>query len=184
MSGVSLSAAARAVLLELVRRALEAELAGKRRRDPVDLAEELRRPAGAFVTLREAANGDLRGCVGFIEPRLPLWRTVQEAAVGAALHDSRFPRVALRELAFLSIQISVLSALAPIVPDAVEVGLHGLVIRSGGRSGLLLPQVAPEHGWNREQLLEHTCRKAGLPRETWRQPGCELLAFTAEYFGE
>jgi AmmeMemoRadiSam system protein A len=184
MNGSPLWPAARSLLLKLARQALEAELSGRRLHEPVDLDEELQRPAGAFVTLRETANGDLRGCVGFIEPRLPLWRTVQEAAVGAALHDSRFPRVALRELASLSVQISVLSALAPIAPDAVEVGVHGLVIRKGGRSGLLLPQVAPEHGWDREELLEHTCLKAGLPRETWRQPGCEMLAFTAEYFGE
>jgi AmmeMemoRadiSam system protein A len=179
-----LSLVARAALLELVRRSLEAELAGNPRTHPADVAEELQRLAGAFVTLRETANGELRGCVGFIEPRLPLWRTALEAARGAALHDSRFPRVTLRELASLSVQISVLGILAPIQPEAVEVGVHGLVIRKGERSGLLLPQVAPEHGWNREELLEHTCRKAGLPKETWRQPGCEVLAFTAEYFGE
>jgi AmmeMemoRadiSam system protein A len=179
-----LSLAARSALLGLARRAIESGLSGTPLLPPVDLAAELQRPAGAFVTLRETANGDLRGCVGFTEPRFPLWRTVMEAAVAAALHDSRFPRVALRELAGLSIQVTVLGALAPIAPDAVEIGVHGLVVRKGSRSGLLLPQVAPEHGWDREELLAHTCGKAGLPQDAWRLPGCDLLAFTAEYFGE
>ena len=179
-----LSAASRAALLALVRRAIESELSGMAPPAPPDAAEELQRVAGAFVTLRAVESGELRGCVGFIEPRFPLWRTVIDAAVAAALHDRRFPRVALDELASLSVHVSVLGALAPIAPEAVEVGLHGLVIRKGGRSGLLLPQVAPEHGWDREELLSHTCLKAGLPAGAWREPGYELLAFTVEYFGE
>ena len=184
MTVAALSPAARVVLLALVRRALHSELSGTGPTHPLELAEELQRPAGAFVTLRQAASGDLRGCVGFIEPRRPLWQTVIEAAVGAALHDRRFPRVALPELAGLSVQVTVLGLLAPMAPEALEIGVHGVVIRYGGRSGLLLPQVAPEHGWDREQLLAQTCQKAGLPKDIWRQPGCEVLAFTAEYFGE
>jgi uncharacterized protein len=180
----ALSPAARVVLLALVRRALHSELSGTARTPPLDLSEELQRPAGAFVTLRQVANGDLRGCVGYIEPRRPLWQTVMEAAVGAALHDRRFPRVALPELAGLSVQVTVLGRLAPIAPEALEIGVHGVVVRYGDRSGLLLPQVAPEHGWEREEFLAHTCQKAGLPPGTWREPGCEVLAFTAEYFGE
>jgi uncharacterized protein (TIGR00296 family) len=78
----------------------------------------------------------------------------------------------------------VLGDLRPVAPDEVEVGVHGLVIRSGGRSGLLLPQVAADRGWDRERFLDETCRKAGLASGTWRTPGCELLAFTATVFGE
>ena len=80
--------------------------------------------------------------------------------------------------------VSVLGDLRPIEPDAVEVGVHGLVIRCDGRSGLLLPQVAAERGWDRERFLDETCRKAGVALGTWRMPGCELLAFTATVFSE
>lgn len=184
MSTPLVSAEGRRVLLALARRATESALSGGSLPTPTDLADDLSRPAGAFVTLREAASGDLRGCVGFVEPRLPLWKTVAEAAVAAAIHDSRFPRVTRRELDTLSLQVSVLGPLLPIAPDDVLVGVHGLVARQGSRSGLLLPQVPLEQGWDRVQFLDHTCRKAGLPHDAWRHPNCALLAFTAEYFGE
>ena len=96
----------------------------------------------------------------------------------------RFDPVLPSELPDLSLHVSVLGELRPIDPEAVEVGVHGLVIRGGGRSGLLLPQVAAERGWDRERFLDETCRKAGLPPETWRRPDCELLAFTATVFSD
>jgi len=96
----------------------------------------------------------------------------------------RFDPVEASELAGLSLHVSVLGELRPIAPEAIEVGVHGLVIRGNGRSGLLLPQVAAERGWDRERFLDETCRKAGLPAGTWRTPGCEILAFTAVVFGE
>jgi AmmeMemoRadiSam system protein A len=141
----------------------------------------LREPRGVFVTLRR--DGRLRGCIGFIEGIEPLWEAVRDMAVRAAAHDPRFPPVEAVELEDLEIEISVLSPLEPLSdPADVEVGRHGLMVRRGPRSGLLLPQVPVEHGWDRETFLEQTCFKAGLPPGAWKDPGTVILAFEAEVF--
>ncbi len=183
MSGLLVPPAARRRLLSLAREAISGEIDGRTVQAPADVAGELTRKAAAFVTLR-GADLRLRGCVGYTEARQTLWRTVADAAVGAAFHDGRFPAVKREELAGLSIQISVLSPLFAIRPDEVVVGVHGLVVELGGRRGLLLPQVASEQGWDREQFLDSTSRKAGLSAGSWREPGAQVLAFTAEYFGD
>ena len=190
MSADGLSAAARVYLLALARRAIEGELAGELAGAPgaeEDLGElrvEMERPSGAFVTLIRRRDGELRGCVGVPEPLFRLDQAVVRAAVAAAVHDRRFDPVAPSELPDLSLHVSVLGDLRPIEPEAIEIGVHGLVVRCDGRSGLLLPQVAAERGWDRERFLDETCRKAGLPPGTWRQAGCEVLAFTAVVFSE
>ena len=186
MSGDGLSAAARRHLLALARRAIEGQLAGlaPAEEDLGELRVELERRRGAFVTLTRRRDGELRGCVGVTEPRYRLDEAVAHAAVAAAVHDRRFEPVASAELAGLTLHVSVLGDLVPIDPAAVEVGVHGLVIRGAGRSGLLLPQVATERGWDRERFLDETCRKAGLPPGAWRNGDCELLAFTATVFSE
>ena len=139
---------------------------------------------GAFVTLTRRVDGELRGCIGYVEPLFPLVETVSRAAMAAALHDHRFAPVARGELAELAIEISVLSVPRPIRPEDVVVGSHGLILRVGDRSGLLLPQVASDHGWDAETFLDHTCLKARLPPGAWRQPEAELLGFTATVFSE
>ena len=143
---------------------------------------DLTRKSGAFVTLK--AGGELRGCIGHIEPHLPLIRTVHEMAQAAALEDPRFPPVTAREEPGISIEISVMSPIEP-VPDLelIEVGRHGLVVEQGPYRGLLLPQVAPEWGWDREEFLQHTCRKAGLPLDAYKR-GAKVYWFEAEVFGE
>jgi AmmeMemoRadiSam system protein A len=178
-----LSPEARHTLLGIARRAIAARLAGE---SPPreDVPEELRRPCGAFVTLKRRGDGELRGCVGYVEAGYPLAEAVSRAAATAATEDSRFDPVMPEELAALTLDISVLGPLRPIVPADVQVGTHGLVIRHAGCGGLLLPQVAREHGWDREAFLDATCRKAGLPAGAWRNPDAELLAFTATVFGE
>jgi AmmeMemoRadiSam system protein A len=184
--GSGLSPGARQRLLARARAAIAAELGGAPM-DDEDLGElraELERRSGAFVTLARRADGELRGCVGLPEPIYPLAETVARAAVAAALYDRRFHPVAAAELPGLSLHVSVLGDLQPIAAGEIEVGRHGLVVRHRGRSGLLLPQVASDRGWDRLRLLDETCRKAGLPPGTWREPGCELLAFTAVVFGE
>ena len=138
---------------------------------------------GAFVTLH-GGDGELRGCVGLMRSDRPLLETVARMAVAAAIEDGRFEPVAEAELDELSIEVSALSLLEPIRPEDVEVGRHGLLIGRSGRSGVLLPQVPGEHGWDRETFLVQTCRKAGLPDDAWKGPGVELLAFTAEVFRE
>lgn len=137
---------------------------------------------GVFVTLHR--GDELRGCIGHAIGRLPLAEAVRELAVSAAARDRRFAPVARAELDELTVELSVLSALAPIRPEEVQVGRHGLVVRDEGRAGLLLPQVASERGWAAAEFLEHTCRKAGLPPDAWRRTGAELLAFTCDLFIE
>lgn len=171
-------------LLGLARRAIAASLAGA----PLDLdaeaarlpSEELKRPGVTFVTLLR--QGRMRGCLGSLRPGL-LYRSVAECAVLAALHDPRFSPVAAEEAPGLTIEISVLSPFFPIEPNQVKPGEHGLLIARGYQRGLLLPQVAQEHGWSREKFLEETCCKAGLEPDAWKK-GANVKAFTALVFSE
>jgi AmmeMemoRadiSam system protein A len=135
---------------------------------------------GAFVTLTK--HGQLRGCIGFIEPILPLHQAVMQASVYAACQDSRFLPITQDELDDLKVEISVLTPLRKIDdPKRVTVGKHGLVIAMDGKRGLLLPQVAVENNWTRETFLEQTCLKAGLPKNAW-QSGAEIFVFEAIVF--
>ncbi len=136
---------------------------------------------GAFVTLHK--EGRLRGCVGYIESPKPLFQTVRECALAAALRDMRFDPVEPEELPRLHLEISVLSPLADIAPEQIEVGRHGLLVSRGPMRGLLLPQVAVEWNWDRERFLSETCRKAGLAEDEWRR-GVRVQAFTAQIFAE
>jgi AmmeMemoRadiSam system protein A len=136
---------------------------------------------GVFTTLY--LQGNLRGCVGYALPVAPLHRAVADSARAAAFEDSRFCPVTETEAGELQVSLSVLSRLVPVHPEEVEVGRHGLVISLGSHRGLLLPQVPVEYDWDRETFLEHTCRKAGLDPQAWRQ-GATLEAFTAEVFGD
>jgi AmmeMemoRadiSam system protein A len=176
-----LSEADQQFLLRLARRALEESV----REDSLPEVEvppgALCEKYGAFVTLHKM--GRLRGCIGYIESLKPLYETVGECAMAAALRDPRFDPVTPEELPSLHVEISVLSPLVEIAPDEVEVGRHGLLISRGGRRGVLLPQVAVEWKWNRKQFLEETCLKAGLPPDAWRH-GAKIQAFTAQVFGE
>jgi AmmeMemoRadiSam system protein A len=173
----------RVALLRLARQAIAAHLGGRQLELPEPsgvLAERL----GAFVTLRGRDDHDLRGCIGQMQAERPLVETIARMAVAAATEDGRFDPVRADELDRLAIEISVLGPMHKIRPDQVEVGRHGLLISAGRRRGVLLPQVPVEQGWGRETFLEHTCLKAGLPLDAWRKPGIELLAFSAEVFGE
>jgi len=140
----------------------------------------LAEPGSAFVTLTK--RGRLRGCVGMIGDRFPLADAVRRSAV-SVLTDPRFPPVEEEELPQIDLSISVLG---PFVrtedPEGLEVGTHGVYVRDGTRSALLLPKVAAERGWGPERLLEECCRKAGLGADRWREPETEVSLFTAEEF--
>ena len=140
-------------------------------------------PAGAFVTLR--SHSELRGCIGYIEPKLPLIQTVEEVAAKAALEDPRFLPLTDDELSQVDIEISVLSPLQKVnkVED-IEVGKHGLVVDAGFTRGLLLPQVGAENHWDRETFIRHTAVKAGLDPEAWNHPSVQLFSFTVDKFSE
>jgi AmmeMemoRadiSam system protein A len=147
-----------------------------------ELTPILRRKSGAFVTLH--AQGDLRGCIGYIEGIKPLYETVMDNARNAATEDTRFSPVGKAELAQIDIEISALSPLRKIGSvEEIVIGKHGLLIKKGYNQGVFLPQVPVEQGWNLEQYLEGICRKAYLPRGAWKE-GAELQVFTAQVFGE
>jgi len=184
-------------LLELARKTIEAYLSSREVYNAAEEVEELVRAgklssnvlekAGAFVTLNRRSvpkEKALRGCIGYIIGTQPLWKTVQEAAIAAAVHDPRFPPVTLDELPSLEVEISVLTPLYPISPEEVIVGKHGLYIKKGWKSGLLLPQVPVEWGWDREEFLQHVCFKAGLPPDAWQDKDTQLYAFEALVFSE
>ncbi|MGH9602721.1 MAG: AmmeMemoRadiSam system protein A [Terriglobales bacterium] len=174
------SAEERRLLLRLARDSIGAAL---RRAAPglVPPSAHLSEARGAFTTLH--LHDRLRGCVGFVQPLRPLYQTVAETAVAAAFNDPRFDPVSEDEALLLKIEISVLSLLRPITPQEVEIGRHGLVVTHRFQRGLLLPQVAVEHGWDRETFLAETCQKAGLAPDAWLH-GATVEAFTAEIFGD
>jgi AmmeMemoRadiSam system protein A len=168
-------------LLELARSALEEAVRWGKVSEVAEPAEALRAPSGAFVTLTRGKH--LRGCIGHIDAVKPLYATVRECARAAALDDPRFDPVTPAELPSLRLEISILSPLRDVVPQQVEVGRHGLLISRGALRGLLLPQVAVEWNWDREQFLEETCVKAGLPPDAWKH-GARIQAFTAQILKE
>ncbi len=170
----------RQLLLRLAHESIEAALE-ERSLDLTAPSEHLAEFRGAFTTLH--LLGKLRGCIGYVFPNQPLYRTVADTARSAAFEDPRFLPVTRPEAPILKVEISVLSTLRPILPEQIEIGKHGLVVNHGGRRGLLLPQVPVEWEWDRETFLAQTCLKAGLPADAWLR-GAELQAFTAEVFGE
>jgi AmmeMemoRadiSam system protein A len=169
-------------LLALSRRTIREFLETRQRLALQSPLEEVVPNRGAFVTLRKATR--LRGCIGYVAPLYPLYRTVIECSISAATQDPRFPSMQLEELPEIGIEISVLSPVEEVKAlEDIQVGIHGLSISQKGRRGLLLPQVPVEYGWDRERFLEETCRKAGLPADAWRE-GAKIESFTAFVFAE
>lgn len=171
-------------MLELARKSIDSYLrTGKKlhvsETDPV-LLERM----GAFVTLRE--KGELRGCIGNMVGGQPLYLTIRDMAVEAATGDPRFAPVRPDELKNLDIEISVLSPMERVSgPDKIKLGVHGVMVRKGFGSGVFLPQVAGETGWNKEEFLSYLCsHKAGLAADAWKDKDTELYVFTAEVLSE
>jgi AmmeMemoRadiSam system protein A len=173
----------KSVLLKIARKAVEAAVDGKSYYPDPPRQSKLLRNAGAFVTLRK--KGELRGCIGYIEPRLPLYETVAQTGAKAAISDPRFESVTKDELNDIEIEISVLSPLKRIQNvDEIVVGKHGVMIERGYYRGLLLPQVATENNWDRNTFLEFTCMKAGLAGDCYKKGDVSIYIFTAEVFSE
>lgn len=171
-------------LVEIARTAVTSAVTGGRGAAVPVSHEELPGATGAFVTLKH--GGRLRGCIGTLECRRPLAEEIATAAVSAALDDPRFQPLRPAELDGLEVEVSVLGPLEPIDPGdpaAIVIGRHGLVVEHDHRRGVLLPQVATEWGWDREQFLAQACAKAGLPGDCWRR-GAKVYRFAAEVFGD
>ncbi len=168
------------VLKDLARASIEKALFGKEGKSP-DIPAALKKKRGAFVCLK--TSGQLKGCIGYLRGEMPLDETVRRMACEAAFHDPRFMPLDAREWEHTEIEISVLTPMKKIRDiDEIQVGVHGLYIVSGSCSGLLLPQVATEHGLDRQTFLEYTCEKAGLPRDAWRSEGTDIYIFSADVF--
>jgi hypothetical protein len=178
-----LDAADKKVLLRLARETITRYL----RTDTVPLprggSARLLRESGAFVTLK--SHGQLRGCIGRVQPGGPLIQLVGTLALDSAFRDGRFKPVAAAELNDLEVEVSVLTPLVNASgPDAVQPGRDGVVLIVGDRSAVFLPQVATEQGWNRTALLDNLAQKAGLPAGAWRDKRAKLLTFRADVFDE
>jgi MEMO1 family protein len=178
---LGLSSAEKTQLRRIARESIEARLGQGKAPDCQNVSGALREPRGAFVTLKK--RGELRGCIGHIVGTRPLAETVAEMAQAAAFRDLRFAPLSSSELPQVDIEMSVLTPLQRIAtPDQVQVGLHGIYLKRGHSSGLLLPQVATEYGWDRTTFLEQTCRKAGLEKDAWKDKATEIYIFSADVF--
>lgn len=171
-------------LLGLARKSIETYLNTGRHLEVSEQDLILKQEMGAFVTLHK--NGELRGCIGNLVGSQPLYLSVRDMAVAAAVEDPRFPPVEAGELKGIDIEISALSPMRRVNSvDEIELGKHGVMVRRGFNSGVFLPQVATETGWSKEEFLSYLCEhKAGLPPDAWKDSKTELYVFTAEVFGE
>ena len=178
----SLSEEDRKAILELARQGVFHAVCQERPLSTFPTSGIFAERRGLFVTLHVAKK--LRGCIGVIEVSTNLGETLARCAADAALHDPRFSRMRAEEMDALEIEVSLLSPIEPIQPEAIEIGIHGLLVERGTRRGLLLPQVAVEHRLGREQFLAETCTKAGLPRDAWKEPETKFYGFRCEIIAE
>ena len=169
------------ILHKIARAAIESRCTGEKYPEIKITSKTLKEKRGAFVTLHK--RGNLRGCIGYIRAQRPLHETIKEMALASAFQDNRFNPVKKGELKDIHIEISVLTPLKKIDSiEEIEVGKHGIYIIKGYHSGILLPQVATEYGWDRNTFLEHTCTKAGLPTDAWKKKDIEIYIYSADIF--
>ena len=181
-------------LVNLARRTVDDIVKNRQKFEvPDDTPTHLRNKSGVFVTLNTVSETqvNLRGCIGRPYPSFPLVEATIDSAVDSAVNDPRFPSVTPRELDSIIVDLSVLTPPRKIkyskpeeLLDLVKVGRDGLIASKGGFRGLLLPQVPVDWKWNTKEFLEHTCNKAGLPVDMWKDPETEFMSFQAEIFGE
>ncbi|MCP4715240.1 MAG: AmmeMemoRadiSam system protein A [Deltaproteobacteria bacterium] len=178
---LGLTNAEKKTLLQLARTTIEAHVNGRQCPEFTPDTETLNENRGAFVSLHR--QGMLRGCIGHLQAVKPLFQTIRDMAVSAAFQDPRFGPLQENELEDLDIEISVLTPMEPVTDiNDIEIGTHGLMLVREPFSGLLLPQVATQYGWDREMFLRQTCVKAGLPEEAWQDKETKLFKFSADVF--
>jgi len=170
-------------LLNIARNTIESYIKHKKIPEWNGSEPELLNFRGVFVSLHK--DHQLRGCIGYIQPIEPLYNAVIKMTIAASTQDYRFPPVTLQELKDITIEITVLSELTPIHDIShIEVGTHGVQLTIGNHSAVFLPQVATEQGWNREELLQYLCRKAGLMDNDWKMSNAAISVFTGQVFSE
>jgi len=178
-----LTAKEKSVLLSIARKSIDTYVrSGETYIEPRE-EKALNGRNGCFVTIKQ--GGQLRGCIGNFQSELPIFKEVAEMAVASASKDPRFYPMKKEDLGNFSLEISVLSPLEKIEDiEEIVVGRHGIYLEKGFYRGVLLPQVAREHGWDRETFLSQTCVKAGLPNDSWQAEDAEIYIFSAQVFGE
>lgn len=178
-----LNAKEQKILLNIARQAIIDQVqAGQYEVEPRE-EKSLNSRSGCFVSIKQ--NGKLRGCIGNFQSELPLFSEVAEMAVSSATKDPRFYPMLTEDLKHFLLEISVLSPLEKIEEiDEIEVGKHGIYLEKSFHRGVLLPQVAAEHGWDRKTFLMQTCIKAGLPTDAWQTEDAEIYIFSAQIFAE
>lgn len=178
-----LNATEETILLDIARTAIESHVCNN---DVCVVPREERRlnfKRGCFVTIKQ--DGKLRGCIGNFQSELPLFKEVSEMAVASASNDPRFYPLKVQELDSISLQISVLSPLIKIEDiSEISIGTHGIYLERSHYRGVLLPQVAVEHRWDRTTFLKQTCIKAGLPADAWQDNDADIYIFSAQIFGD
>ncbi len=174
------------VALQLARQTLENYFLG--RKVSVDLSPFpiFGQPRGVFVTLHEKETGKLRGCIGQVVAVQPLGEAIKQMAIAVAVEDPRFSPLTTAELDKVKIEISILSPLRQVdLPDQIELGKHGVLVKQGLRSGVFLPQVAKETGWDLATFMSRLCAdKAGLTPDAWQKGEVEIYIFTVQEFSE
>ncbi len=175
---------------KIARKIVESALEGEKFEFPEELKEKWSYKAGAFTTIKYK-NGELRGCMGIPYPILPFWQALYESALMAAFEDPRFPPLQKEELPLVKFEVTELTPPVKVeVSDPLEylekikVGKHGIIVKKGPFSGLLLPQVPVEEGWDIKTYLSYGCLKAGLPPDCWLDPDTEIYVFEGKIYEE
>jgi len=174
--------------VRLARQAFTGYTENKKIIEPQDLPPVFEEKRGVFVTLHE--DGALRGCIGYPQPIMPLGKAIVDSAINACSCDPRFPCVRPEELKRIEVEVTLLPQPEPYtepkkkLPELVKIGRDGLIVTKGPFSGLLLPQVAPEWGFDPLEFLSQTCVKAGLPPDAWLDEDTEVQHFEAQIFAE
>ncbi len=177
-------------LVDLARKAIVTYIVDKKVLDvPEDVNPELKEKMGVFVTLN--LGGQLRGCIGYPEPVMPLINALIDASISAAIRDPRFNPLTSEELDKIRVEVSVLTKPEIIEVDTpkdytekVNIGQDGLIVEMGPYRGLLLPQVATEWKWNESEFLSNTCMKAGLDQDCWLSEDVKIFKFASQIFNE
>lgn len=178
------------VAIKMARKTIENHLKDEKTPE-FDTPEKFDKKMGAFVTINSYPSEELRGCIGYPEPNQPLKKAVKEGAKNASSRDPRFPPLKEDDLDSIIIEVSLLTPPEEIdyedtsdLKNKVKCGKHGLIVSKGARRGLLLPQVPIDHNWDEEEFLSHTCRKAGLSSNSWKEGTCEIERFEGVIFKE
>lgn len=178
-------------LIDLAHKSIDSILNNKELKVDSTLKKRFNEKRGVFVTLHK--GGELRGCIGFLEPIFSLHDAITKASVAAAFEDPRFSPLTSEEMkeSNIEIEVSVLTVPEPVDNSSpekcikdIKVKRDGLIVEMGHSKGCLLPQVAPEYGWGEKEFLEHTCMKAGLDGDTWKNKECKIFKFSAQIFAE